>query len=308
MDAKVQVVLAEFARRRAALIRAADRTGLDATYSPSCLGRRNDYNRHDYEWYLSLIECGFGAELPRIDIEPVGPGAALPFAGLVTYPWPPDYRVFVHTVTGRRTLWLVRLFDGTPLVVLPAFDGRTADSVATGSHRTPVRCDPVAERTTVLTFPRERFVAEVANTVTTILHNWAERLKYETLRAVALACCPWYRGGCCVSLLTTREDFPEEEYGKWAIGDWRWHELAELGVELSQVIHTYYRGETEPDTQQPPEQRAAVIFECLAEALHSVQVGEALAGYERATDFELGVFDPDHPSHGNYCDRVRGGG
>src|SRR5687768_4391466 len=123
IDPDLRQVLRRFVEYRIACIRSGDRDALDATYSPSCLSRRNEYNRHDFQWYMDLIERGFGEDTQRIDLLPAEGSPALPFAGMVTYPWPPEVKAFVQTVSGRRTLWLIRMFADGPKVVLPAFAG-----------------------------------------------------------------------------------------------------------------------------------------------------------------------------------------
>ena len=61
--------IVEFVQHRSEMIRNGDRAGLDATYDG--LDRRNEYNCHDYDWYLDMIEQGFGGVIRRIDIVPI---------------------------------------------------------------------------------------------------------------------------------------------------------------------------------------------------------------------------------------------
>ena len=279
---------------------------MDATYERICLERQNEFNRHDYQWYLSLIESGYGEETHRIDIQPVESVRPLPFAGLATYPMPPDFGAFVQTASGRRTLWLIRYREEVgPKVVLPAFGGRTADSVATGQWRLPTPSEIAPGGVTALAFDPERFTNEVADSVTSILNIWVHRLKFETLRAVVLNCFPWF-GRCSVAVLTMKEDFDEAEYGKWAIADWRWDEIDEIRPELLQLLRAYYEGKTVTDVELSCPDRAKVIIRCVAKALKSKQVAESLKRFDLAVDFELAVFDPDDSKMGNYCNKVGG--
>jgi hypothetical protein len=303
LDPAVQASILRLVRRRIECIRTGNRKGLNATYEASCIGSRNN-NPYDSRWYRNLIEQGFGADIQRIDIQPIDNNSTLPFEGILTYTWPPEYKVFVQTVSGRRTLWLVRMFEYGPRVVLPAFGGQTADQVATGEWQLPRPAQELENSTNTLEFHPDDFVSEVAQGVATDLANWSTRLKYETLRAVALDCAPWF-GQCYIALLTTKEDFPEEEYGKWAIGEWRWDEMESLGLELCELIRAYYEGKTITDRKRSPGHRAQVVFRCLAKALQSEKVRPSLKLYDLAKDFELGVFDPDDPNERNYCKSER---
>jgi hypothetical protein len=296
---QVRKALQQFTEHRIDCIRRGDRDGLDQTYSPSCLGRRNKYNRHDFKWYMDMIELGFGEDTAQIDIRPFIDWPELPFSGFVTFPWPPEYLVFVETVSRRRTLWLIRIFQDGPKVVLPAFGGRTADQVATGEWKMSSLPEE-RQGETILKFHPQHFVSDVANSTASILMNWASRLKYETIRAVALDSAPWH-GQCWIALLTTQEDFPEDKCGKWAIGDWRWNELEEVRADLCRIIRLYYEGETETDREKTLEERADVIFQCLADALQSDVVAASLRKFNLAADFELGVFNPDDSKNQNYC-------
>jgi hypothetical protein len=305
IPSELQDTLTRFVHRRVEYIRSGNRRGLDATYESSCLRSRNKDNRHDYEWYLNLIERGFGDEIERIDIRPVKLSTTrLPFAGLVTYGWPPEYAVFVQTVAGRRTLWLVHLFEDGPRVVLPAFNGQTGDAIATGEWQLPRPAEAIDGLATVLEFHPKHFTKAVTEQVASSLANWTTRLKHETIRAVAVDCFPWF-GQCSIALLTTREDFSEAECGKWAIGEWRWAELENVGLELRELIRAYYGGKTATDADRSPSQRAKVVFKCLAKALQSKAVSAALGRYTLAPDFELAVFNPDDPKQKNFCRPTR---
>lgn len=305
MNPALQDTLLQFVRCRIEVIRTGDREALDATYERMCLERQNEYNRHDYQWYLSLIESGFGEATYRIDIQPVESVRPLPFAGLVTYPMPPDFGAFVQTGSGRRTLWLIRYREDTgPKVVLPAFGGRTADSVATGQWRLPTPSEVAPGGVTALTFDPERFSLAVAESVSLLLDSWWHRFKFETLRALVLDCFPWH-GQCHIAALTMREGFDEAKYGKWAIADWRWNEVDSINPELLQLLRAYYEGKTVTDAELSCPDRAKVIFRCAAKALQSSQVAESLTRYDLAEDFELAVFNPDDSNERNYCQRSK---
>lgn len=302
IDPTLHQLLQRFVEYRVACIRAGARADLDATYSPSCLSRRNDYNRHDFEWYLDLIERGFGEDVQRIDIQSADPSSLLPFAGLVTYPWPPEFKAFVQTVSSRRTLWLIRMFEDGPKVVLPAFGGKTGDQIATGAWQLPRPAESGTGVLTTLKFHPSHFTSAVAESVSFRLRNWSRPLKFETLRAAALDCAPWF-GWCWIALLTTKEDFSDAVYGKWGFGDWRWGQMADVGAENCDLIQAYYEGKTDTDSERSPAERAEVVFQCLAEALQSEQVASSLKLFDLAEDFELGIFHPDDPKQRNYCKR-----
>lgn len=178
----LQRSLLAFVRRRVELIRDGRRDELDSTYEPNCLRLQNEFNRHDYQWYVNLIENGFGETTARLDIQPVETVRPLPFAGLVSYPMPPDFGAFVQTASGRRTLWLIRHREDTgPKVVLPAFGGRTADSVATGQWKLPMPSEVAPSGATALTFDPRWFSLAVAESVSLLLDSWWHRFKFETL-------------------------------------------------------------------------------------------------------------------------------
>lgn len=158
-------------------------------------------------------------------------------------------------------------------------------------------------------FDREWFTMQLAERTANELNFWWSRLKVETIRALAYDCAPWH-GGIGLCLLTGREEFPEETYGKWSLGDWRLQDFtSSVGAEgwpavrdLAQIMLQYYEGVTKADTDLTPAERAEVIFCCCAKALQSKQVAESLERYQLSGDFELGVFDPDDPDGMNYCD------
>jgi len=171
----------------------------------------------------------------------------------------------------------------------------------------PVAAD--ATPTTPASFDREWFVEQLASRTAHELDFWWSRWKVETIRALAYDCHPWH-GGIGLCLLTSREDFPEETYGKWALGDWRLQDFtSSIGAEgwpaakdLGQLMLQYYDGETTTDTDLTPAERADVIFRCCAKALRSEKVAESLTRYQLSSDFEFGVFDPDKSAGTNYCE------
>lgn len=316
IDPDIQDQILELVKRRIELIRDGDREGLNATYS-DCLQRRNPYNSHDYDWYLSMIENGFGEPTAEIRIESLDdqPGLpVLPFDGSVSYPNPPDYKVFVETVSGRKTLWLIAFlvdYDNLdddddeeeqeePRVVLPAFAGRTLDEVATGQLQLPHTQEDKTDQVAVREFHPEALVGEVISSLGLILNSWSMQLKYETIRAIAIDCAPWF-GTCWVAILTTQEDFDEAEIGKWSIGDWRWNEVDEVGGKTVGLIKQYYEGETLSDLDKSSEERAEIVFEALAKSLKAKDLVEVYSRFQQADDFELGVFNMDSPEK-NYCD------
>ena len=60
LEPSIQRALIDFIHTRIEHIRSGNRQFLDLTYCPICLNMRNEYNRHDYDWYMNLIENGFG--------------------------------------------------------------------------------------------------------------------------------------------------------------------------------------------------------------------------------------------------------
>ncbi len=300
IDPETQEMILQFVQKRIDLIRAGDRAGLNQTYVELDLKRRNQYNSHDYDWYLNLIEEGFGEKTQRIDIQPCKYPESLPFSGLVTVPWAPDYKVFINTVTDRRTLWMIRMFEDGLKVVLPAFSGKTADQVATGVWQLPLPGEQSEDATTILEFHPEKFTADVVESLTLSLPVWQRLLQFEKIRALVLDCFPWY-GQCWIAFLTNHEDFPEEETGKWDIGDWRWGEAAEISVDLLELLSKYYEGKTVTDTDLTLQERADVIYRCLAKALQHPQITEIIQRFDLADDFEIAVFVPDHFDRGNFC-------
>src|SRR5713226_5106977 len=158
-------------------------------------------------------------------------------------------------------------------------------------------------------FDRDWFVAQLAERTAHELDFWWSRWKVETIRALAYDGHPWH-GGIGLCLLTSREEFPEEAYGKWALGDWRLQDFtSSIGAEgwpavkdLGQMMLQYHEGETTTDTDLTLAERADVIFRCCAKALRSKQVAESLKRYQLSSDFELGVVDPDKSAGKNYCE------
>jgi hypothetical protein len=297
----VEKLLRDFVYRRIDLIASGDRVALDQTYD---LSTRNEWNRHDYDWYISLIEHGYGSETQRVEIAPYGSGTTLPFAGLVSYPWPPEYVATLTTVSQRQTRWLLRLDHGVPHIVLPAFNGQVGDAIARGDHRSATSMTPTSGATH-FRFDQESFATELANRITLELCMVAPQLRLDRVRAIALDCFPW-NGGLSLSILTDREDFAVDRYGKWAIADWRYFNFTDTPAQpwpyardLMEQMTAFYQQSADEERVT----RADELFRACAKALTADRIAEALRqyGFKLAADFELGVFDPDHPERGNYC-------
>lgn len=302
IDPETQEMILQFVQKRIDLIRTGDRAGLYQTYDELDLKRRNQYNSHDYDWYLKLIEEGFGEKTQRIDIQSYHYPDSLPFQGLAGFCGTPDYKVFVYTVTGRRTLWVIRISKDGPKVMLPAFGGKTADQVATGVWQLPLPGEQIEDATTILEFHPEKFTADVVEFLRLSLPVWQRLLQFEKIRALVLDCFPWF-GQCWIAFLTNHEDFPEEETGKWDIGNWRWGEATEISLDLLELLRKYYEGKTVTDTDLTLQERADVIYRCLAKALQHPQICELIQRFDLADDFEIAIFDPDHPDRGNLCEQ-----
>jgi hypothetical protein len=309
LEPSIQQRIIDLVHARVECIRSGDRARIDATYSRFCLDGRTESTRHDYDWYMHLIETGFDTALRKIEISPHGEGASLPFAGLVAYYWPPQYRVVITTVTDRQTLWLVGFEDDGPKVVLPGFNGRVADSVALGTIR-PWKEEPNAaadaQTATVVTFHPDDFTGRLSRCIAHELDFWWSMLQFETLRAIALDCAPW-GPSLNLGLLTTQESFSEAECGKWALGDWRLYDFTgtycgpwPAARELIQFMHQYYEGQTTTDTDRERAERVDVLCRCCAKALLSEEVAAALQRFHLTDDFEAGAFDSDRPDT-NYC-------
>lgn len=307
MDPSIGRLLREFVAKRIDLIRSGNRAELDSTYDLAC---RNEYNRHDYDWYIRLIEFGFGVEVQTIEIAPVTNNTLLPFPDLVTYSSPPQYAVFLTAANQRRTLWLVSIDDDGPKVVLPAFDGRVGDAIVCGALR-PQREYQPDERELVYRFDEDQFAHELAERIYLELNGVKLQLRYDEIRALTIDCFPWF-GSLNLCILTAREDFSEEQCGKWSTSDWRYQDFSSTPSEnwpyardLIQQMKAYYDGGAEDQRAN----RADTIFRACAKALLSPAVSRALEFFEfnLARDFEFGVFDHNHPEKGNYCSVVGSG-
>lgn len=307
LDPAVERLLREFVERRIEYIRTGNRRMLNRTYD---LGCRNEYNRHDYDWYMRLIEFGFGAEVQHFEIShaPELKSRLLPLQGITTYPWAPEYVVSLTSVSQRRTLWLVHVLDGVPRVVLPAFNGSVGDAIACGEYG----CKELEERNPAATnyrFDEDKFAAELAERIYLELNGVKLQLRYDVIRALAIDCFPWF-GYLHLSILTDREDFSEGECGKWAMAEWRYQDFPSTPNEqwpyardLIAQMKAYY----ESAAQGKRPSRANAIWRACAKALRSTTVARGLRfyGFNLAADFEFGVFDPDHPEKGNFCAKVR---
>ncbi|HEX4610415.1 MAG TPA: hypothetical protein VH092_19650 [Urbifossiella sp.] len=301
MDPSIEQILREFVAKRIDFIRTGSRQDLDGTY---LLANRNEYNWHDYNWYMCLIEFGFGGDVQKFEISAVTRETPIPFAGLVAYPWPPEYLVSLTTVSQRRTVWLVSIYEGAPKVIMPAFNGRIGDAIACGDFgqrdsRRSIGTSPVFR------FDVDQFAHELAERIGLELNLVHLPLRYDEIRALAIDCFPWF-GEISLCILTGREEFSDEQSGKWSIGEWRYHDFPSTPGErwpyakdLIEQMKAFYAGGPEEGRNL----RADTIYRACAKALLSPAVSRALDryGFRLAKDFEFGVFDPDHPEKGNYC-------
>lgn len=311
MNKSTERILREFVAKRIDFIRTGNREGLDSTYR---LFHRNEYNCHDYDWYIRLIEFGFGAEVQKFEIQQVTSETPLPLSNLVIYEprREPKYIVFLTTVNQRRTVWLVSIEDGEPKVVLPAFDGRVGDAIACG-ELVPSAEDLQTESEVVFCFDADLFADELAKRIYLELNGVKMQLRYDKIRALAIGCFPWH-GSLYLSILTGREDFCEEkennrDFGKWSTAEWRYNDFTSTPDEnwpyakdLTEQMTAYYNSGDERERLL----RADNIFRACAKALLSPTVSRALEfyGFNLSADFEFGVIDYDHPNKGNYCSIV----
>jgi hypothetical protein len=305
IDKSTEKLIREFVSLRIEYIRTGNRILLDSTYDLTC---RNEYNCHDYNWYMGLIEFGFGSEVQHYEISSVKEETPLPFAGLVTYPWPPKYVISLTTVNQRRTCWLISIIEGIPKVALPAFGGKVGDAVAYGEYGRKDRKQSTPIET-VFRFDEDEFANELAQRIYLELNGVKSYLKYDEIRALAIDCHPWH--GCIIlCILTNREDFSEAQCGKWSMADWRYYDFSStpdaswpFAKDLIEQMTKYYESGAEGTATF----RADKIYRACAKALCSPTVSKALNFYKfnLASDFEFGVFDPDrYPKKENYCDRL----
>lgn len=301
MDPSIEQLLREFVVKRIELIRTHDRLALDSTYDLAC---RNEYNRHDYDWYMRLIEFGFGAEVQKFEIEPVSHDTRLPFSKLVTWTWPPEYAVYLTAVDQRHTVWWIFVNEEGPKVALPAFNGRIGDAIACGELG-PRGEGQQGKPEVVFRFDEDQFAHELAERIYLELNGVKIQLQYDEIRALAIDCHPWF-GSLNLCILTGREDFSVEEDGKWSIADWRYFDFTSTPNEnwpyakdLIQQMKAYYDSSLDEDRASCVES----IFRACAKALLSPAVSRSLEfyGFKLTSDFEFGVFDHDHPEKGNYC-------
>jgi hypothetical protein len=161
-------------------------------------------------------------------------------------------------------------------------------------------------------FDEDRFGDELGKRIALELNGVKWHLRYDIIRALGIDCFPWH-GWLILALLTAREEYPEKEFGKWAMSDWRYYDFTSTPSEgwphardLTQQMKEYFAAE--PEDQARAGERADRIYRACAKALLSPHVSEALKfyGFKLARDFEFGVFHPDYPERGNYCDVVRG--
>jgi hypothetical protein len=312
IDKSTEKLIREFVSLRIEYISTGNRILLDSTYELNC---RNEYNCHDYNWYINLIEFGFGSEVQHYEIFHVEEETPLPFDELVTYPLPPEYVVSLTTVNQRRTCWFIRIIDDLPKVVLPAFGGKVGDAIACGEYGRKDRKQSTPIET-VFRFDEDEFANELGQRIYIELSRVKLYLKYDEIRALAIDCYP-YHGRINLCILTNHEDFseehgdfPEEQCGKWSMAEWRYYDFSStvdakwpFAKDLMEQMTKYY----ESGADGTATFRADKIYRACAKALCSSTVSKALKLYKfnLASDFEFGVFDPDrYPKKENYCDRL----
>lgn len=323
------LTLKAFVDQRIEAIASGDRARIDVTYASHNLRLRNQYNDHDYATYLRVIENGFGNEVQGYDIHAIESPDQVPLYGLVSWPLPPQFAARVWTTDERATLWLLRIGDEGPRIVLPAFGGRTFDELVSGGVRPPKAPRPnVLERTPkfprkaasaaqaapkasllrVRRFAAEPFAAALAERIALELNGIAPQLQFDRLRAMTLDCHPW-NGAIFLSLLTEREEPRVQGGAKWEhVANWRYFDFPSTpnqhwpyAHDLIEQASAFYQEAIA--NGEGPDDRMDTLLKACAAALTSTTVANALNQYgiQRAPDFELGVFDPDNASSPNYC-------
>ena len=185
LDSTTEKCLLEFVRKRVAYIRDGLREKLNSTYCPCCLNRRNETNSHDYDFYRSLIEDGFGV-VQQVTIVPHGDQSKLPLRGLCHYVHNLDCQLRLSTVSDRQTLWPIHFRDDTPFVALPVFNGQCSDGIATG---TDLRLKgEMPTRPLVVQFDDDHFALELSKRIYLELNQVKFQLKPDRIRALAIAC------------------------------------------------------------------------------------------------------------------------
>ena len=308
-DNSVEQRIRDLVARRIEHIKAGNKELLEATYLPLDLRRRNAHNRRDFDMYMRLIEEGFGAEVQKYQIVKVTPQTPRPFAGVAFFPFNPQYVALLTTVDERTTAWFITVETGDPAVVLPTFDGRCFDRVACGTFALP---DSVGEdeKSVVFKFDEYSFAEALANRIALELNGVKLQLRYDSIRALAIDCYPWF-GYLHLCILTDREDFDEEADGKWQMAEWRYYDFTAspdgqwpYARDLIEQLTSYYESAEGDDKEASL--RANTIFRACAKALRAHAVSDALKkyGFNLAADFEFAVFDPNDPAKGNYCARA----
>jgi hypothetical protein len=304
-DKSVEQRIRNLVDRRIEHIKSGNRELLEGTYLPLDLGRRNAHNRRDFDTYMRLIEEGFGAEVQKYEISKVTPQTPRPFSGLAFFPFNPQYVVMLTTVNKRTTAWFITVETGDPAVVLPVFDGHCFDRIACGRYTLPDSTGS-SDNVVVFNFNEDTFAAALAKRIALELNGVSLQLQYDSIRALALDCFPWF-GYLHLCILTDREDFDEEANGKWRMAEWRYHDFTgspdgqwPYARDLIRQLTSYYESAEGHDDASS---RANTIYRACAKALRANSVSDALKkyGFKLAADFEFGVFDPKNPAKGNYC-------
>lgn len=160
----------------------------------------------------------------------------------------------------------------------------------------------------MIKFSAEEFSRDLASRLEFELDIVRPKLRFDTLRALALDCYPWY-GYLAPCILTDREEYSEDELGKWAMGEWRFFEFTSnpehrwpYARDLMQTMVEFYESASESKNEAEQAAAADILYRACADALNLPNIMERLReGFNLSTDFELGVFDPKAPERGNFC-------
>jgi len=140
------------------------------------------------------------------------------------------------------------------------------------------------------------------------LRMWRDRLSTETMRAFHLGCYPWH-GYLEPSFLTIEEPtLPPPDGDRYRnVAHWRWYHFTSTftsgrwpqAIEICQWMRSHW--EQSGDTADTAES----FFAAAVLAVTSPAVVTELKTFRRTQDFEVAVFDPDHPGRGNLCATTR---
>jgi hypothetical protein len=284
--------------RRLAAIEARDDDALDATYGSwrreqisvarTATGPEAD---HRTRWYLDTIEHPLRGGVVAVRLSYAGAELQLPHPGVSTWPGAPEYIATLITDRGVDVPWAILYredADGPDeaFVEVPVF---ASD---------PPGFEPPME----VRDPEQVFEEDLRAALWLALKHYAGRMRFDTLRALAVDCVPWH-GRVDVYVLTDREFFDEEAEGKWALGSWRSGSLTETPYgtwrgfqDLGEAAQTIYEGAAKPEDAV-----RSLCARCAA-ALKSDAVANLLRdSFTLGADFELGVFEPDDPERRNHA-------